>query len=123
MEETSSVHKRRRKRTADAGFLRADPERWCEKTVDPILAPMVQPMLMKSAAAEDAAVVSAFLNRMSIEITAKQAEKLPLIAAKVGANRVEMAWLENSYHVATIDNDKALIAKLAIDFIKSIAGR
>ena len=47
----------------------------------------------------------------------------PLIAAKVGANRVEMAWLENSYHVATIDNDKALIAKLAIDFIKSIAGR
>jgi len=34
-----------------------------------------------------------------------------------------MAWLENSYHVATIDNDKALIAKLAIDFIKSIAGR
>ncbi|MFO1088323.1 MAG: hypothetical protein U1E46_01930 [Hyphomicrobiales bacterium] len=40
-------------------------------------------MLMKSAAAEDAAVVSAFLNRMSIEITAKQAEKLPLIAAKV----------------------------------------
>lgn len=47
----------------------------------------------------------------------------PLIASKVGANRVEMAWLENSYHVATIDNDKALIARLAIDFIKSIAGR
>jgi carboxylesterase len=47
----------------------------------------------------------------------------PLIAGKVGANRVEMAWLENSYHVATIDNDKALIARLAIDFIKSIAGR
>ncbi len=46
----------------------------------------------------------------------------PLIAGKVGANRVEMAWLENSYHVATIDNDKALIARLAIDFIKSIAG-
>jgi len=47
----------------------------------------------------------------------------PLIAGKVGANRVELVWLENSYHVATIDNDKALIAKLAIDFIRSIAGR
>jgi carboxylesterase len=47
----------------------------------------------------------------------------PLIAGKVGANRVEMVWLENSYHVATLDNDKALIARLAIDFIRSIAGR
>jgi carboxylesterase len=47
----------------------------------------------------------------------------PLIAGKVGANRVELVWLENSYHVATLDNDKALIARLAIDFIKSIAGR
>ena len=32
-------------------------------------------------------------------------------------------WLENSYHVATINHDKALIARLAIDFIKSGAGR
>ncbi len=47
----------------------------------------------------------------------------PLIASKVGASRIEMAWLGNSYHVATIDNDKALIAELAINFIKSIAGR
>jgi carboxylesterase len=45
------------------------------------------------------------------------------IAGGVGSGRVEMAWLENSYHVATIDNDKALIARLAIAFIKSIAGR
>jgi carboxylesterase len=47
----------------------------------------------------------------------------PLIAGGVGANRVELVWLENSYHVATIDHDKALIARLTIDFIKSIAGR
>jgi len=47
----------------------------------------------------------------------------PRIAAGVGSNRVEMAWLENSYHVATIDHDKALIAQLAIKFIQSIAGR
>ncbi len=47
----------------------------------------------------------------------------PRIASGVGSNRVEMVWLENSYHVATIDNDKALIAQLAIAFIRSIAGR
>lgn len=47
----------------------------------------------------------------------------PIIASKVGSSRVEMAWLDNSYHVATIDNDKDLIARLTIDFIKSIAGR
>jgi pimeloyl-ACP methyl ester carboxylesterase len=44
------------------------------------------------------------------------------IVGGVGANRVELVWLENSYHVATIDHDKALIAQLAIAFIKSIAG-
>jgi carboxylesterase len=47
----------------------------------------------------------------------------PLIAGKVGANRVELLWLEDSYHVATLDHDKLLIATRAIDFIRSIAGR
>ena len=47
----------------------------------------------------------------------------PRIVAGVGASRVELVWLQNSYHVATIDHDKALIAPLAIDFIRSIAGR
>jgi len=47
----------------------------------------------------------------------------PSIVAGVGASRVELVWLENSYHVATLDHDKALIARLAIDFIRSIAGR
>ena len=45
------------------------------------------------------------------------------IVSGLGSNRAEMVWLENSYHVATIDNDKALIAQLTINFIKSIAGR
>ena len=47
----------------------------------------------------------------------------PRIVSLVGSSRVELVWLENSYHVATIDHDKALIAQLAIAFIKSIAGR
>jgi carboxylesterase len=47
----------------------------------------------------------------------------PRIVGAVGSNRAELVWLENSYHVATLDHDKALIAQLTIDFIKSIAGR
>lgn len=47
----------------------------------------------------------------------------PRIAGGVGSSRVEMLWLDNSYHVATIDHDKDLIAQRATAFIKSIAGR
>ena len=47
----------------------------------------------------------------------------PRIVRLVGASRVRLLWLENSYHVATLDHDKALIAERAAAFIKSIAGR
>jgi len=47
----------------------------------------------------------------------------PRIVRLLGASRVELLWLENSYHVATLDNDKDLIAQRAGAFIKSIAGR
>ncbi len=47
----------------------------------------------------------------------------PIIASKVGSNRVDVQWLEDSYHVATIDNDKDLIAERTINFVRSIAGR
>jgi carboxylesterase len=47
----------------------------------------------------------------------------PRIVRLIGANRVELLWLENSYHVAALDNDKGLIAERAVAFIKSIAGR
>lgn len=47
----------------------------------------------------------------------------PRIVGLVGSRRVELQWLEDSYHVATIDNDKDLIARHVIAFIKSIAGR
>jgi carboxylesterase len=48
---------------------------------------------------------------------------LRVIAGLVGANRVETLWLENSYHVATIDNDKDFICEQAHRFISSIANR
>lgn len=41
----------------------------------------------------------------------------PLIVSAVGSKSVELLWLEDSYHVATIDNDKQLIAQRAIAFI------
>jgi carboxylesterase len=45
------------------------------------------------------------------------------IVRQLGCNRIELLWLENSFHVATLDHDKALIAQRAAAFIKSIAGR
>ena len=45
------------------------------------------------------------------------------IVEGLGAARVELLWLENSYHVATLDNDKELICQRAAAFINSIAGR
>lgn len=46
----------------------------------------------------------------------------PRIAGLVGSKRIELVWLTESFHVATIDNDKDLIARQAAAFIKSIAG-
>ena len=45
----------------------------------------------------------------------------PRIVRLLGANRVELLWLDNSYRVATLDNDKALIAQRTTAFIQSIA--
>ena len=44
-----------------------------------------------------------------------------LIASSLGAGRVELLWLDNSYHVATLDHDAALIAERAVRFIGSVA--
>ena len=46
----------------------------------------------------------------------------PLIAQRLGSKRIGLSWLEDSYHVATLDNDKALIAQQTAAFIRSITG-
>lgn len=46
----------------------------------------------------------------------------PRIVRLIGAPRVELQWLDNSYHVATLDNDRELIADKTIAFIRSITG-
>ncbi|WP_428390574.1 alpha/beta hydrolase [Lichenicoccus sp.] len=43
-----------------------------------------------------------------------------LIAGALGAGRVELRWLEDSYHVATLDHDAPLIAEWSLQFIASI---
>lgn len=47
----------------------------------------------------------------------------PLIAQRLGSSRIELSWLDASYHVATLDNDKERIAAQTVAFIGSIAGR
>lgn len=37
---------------------------------------------------------------------------------KISSNRKEIIWLENSYHVATMDYDKDIIFKKSVEFIK-----
>jgi len=46
-----------------------------------------------------------------------------IIVQGLGSCRVELTWLENSFHVATIDFDKDVICEKATAFFKSIAGR
>ena len=64
----------------------------------------------------------------TLVITSREDHVVPplnagIIATRVGAGRVEQLWLENSYHVATLDHDAARIADAAAGFIRSIAGR
>jgi carboxylesterase len=35
---------------------------------------------------------------------------------------VERIWLEESYHVATLDNDQALVEDATIDFLAKVLG-
>ena len=52
----------------------------------------------------------------------KEDHVIPRISAlftfdKIGSSQKELIWLENSYHVATMDYDKELIAEKSIKFI------
>jgi carboxylesterase len=45
------------------------------------------------------------------------------IVQKVGSSDVRLLWLDNSYHVATLDNDKELIVERTGAFIREILER
>lgn len=46
-------------------------------------------------------------------------ENGPYIVEHIGSSDKNLIWLENSYHVATLDNDKELIAAETLKFIRS----
>lgn len=46
-------------------------------------------------------------------------ENGPYILEHLGSADKSLVWLENSYHVATLDNDKELIAREALKFIQA----
>ena len=45
-------------------------------------------------------------------------ENAPYIVEHVGADEKQLIWLDESYHVATLDNDKELIARETLQFIQ-----
>jgi carboxylesterase len=52
----------------------------------------------------------------------KEDHVIPRVSAiytfkKIGSSQKELIWLENSYHVATMDFDKDLIAEKSIKFM------
>lgn len=47
----------------------------------------------------------------------------PRIVRRLGSSRIDLRWLDDSYHVATLDNDLPLIVSETLAFIRGIAGR
>jgi len=47
-------------------------------------------------------------------------DNAPFIIENIGAQDKRLLWLENSYHVATLDHDKELIAGEALKFIQRL---
>ena len=49
-------------------------------------------------------------------------DNAPFIVDNIGAEDKRLFWLDNSYHVATLDNDKELIARETLKFIQRVTG-
>jgi len=47
-------------------------------------------------------------------------DNAPYIIEHIGAADKRLLWLDNSYHVATLDNDKELIAGEILKFIQRL---
>ena len=47
----------------------------------------------------------------------------PRIVRRLGSSRIDLRWLNDSYHVATLDNDLPLICSETLAFIRGITGR
>jgi len=47
----------------------------------------------------------------------------PRIVRRLGSSHIDLRWLNDSYHVATLDNDLPLICSETLAFIRGITGR
>lgn len=45
-------------------------------------------------------------------------ENATYILAQINSSQIELLWLENSYHIATLDHDQELIAQKVVQFIQ-----
>lgn len=45
-----------------------------------------------------------------------------IVTNKASSKRKDIVWLENSFHVATVDVEKNLVVNKAVDFIRSVGG-
>ena len=73
--------------------------------------------LMKATKAEIAKITAPILIFASREDHVVSTANGPYILEHVSSTDREIVWLENSYHVATIDNDKQLIIDRCVEFI------
>ena len=73
--------------------------------------------LMKTTKAEIAKITAPILIFSSREDHVVSTANGPFILEHVSSTDRELVWLENSYHVATIDNDKQLIIDRCVEFI------
>jgi carboxylesterase len=48
-------------------------------------------------------------------------QNAPFIYDHIGSDQKELVWMENSYHVATLDNDKEMIAARTLEFIRKLS--
>ena len=86
-----------------------------EKVPVPAAAELHQ--LMKTTKADIASITAPILIFASREDHVVDTSNGPFILEHVSSTDKQLVWLENSYHVATLDNDKQLIIDRCVEFI------
>jgi carboxylesterase len=77
--------------------------------------------LMQTTKKDLAKITSPIMILCSREDHVVSTKNGPYILEHVGSKDKELVWLENSYHVATIDNDKDEIIRRCVEFIQRLS--
>ncbi|MDD3718836.1 MAG: alpha/beta fold hydrolase [Actinomycetota bacterium] len=97
-----------------------DAEESCYDKV-PVAAAAELYQLMKVTKADIARITAPILIFSSREDHVVSTANGPFILENVSSTDKELVWLENSYHVATLDNDQQLIVDRCIEFINRLS--